>query len=335
MAKKPLTDEEITQIEALRLACTRGTLYDALGLAPGCPSSQVAEAYRGLVRLWHPDRFYSRETGELGVVLEENFVGITRAFRTLTDSAKQAAYNRDLAAEGRVAPPPTSREPTVRESANREPTSREPTNRESTNREPAHEPPHEPPPPKPTAPPAVQKIKELLTAQLARARNYYDAGREDYDAGRFAKAESALYLATKFDPRNAGYQELLKLAAARAAEGRARTYVTMAEQEESYGRAKEAMALYQKAVDCEAAEGTAYYRLGNLLRTVDGDARGALALYRRAVQKEPRNVPYLLALGDLYLGLGMATNALREVNRALEIEPKNEAARALLKKVKH
>ena len=38
--------------------------------------------------------------------------------------------------------------------------------------------------------------------QLARAKSYYVSGREDYEAGRFAKAESALYLATKFYSRN-------------------------------------------------------------------------------------------------------------------------------------
>ena len=115
---------------------------------------------------------------------------------------------------------------------------------------------------------------------------------------------------------------------------RARTFVTMAEQEEGYGRAKEAMALYQKAVDCDAVEGTAYFRLGNLLRSQDNDTRTALALYRKAVQKEPEHVAYRLALGEIYASLGMATNALREVNAALAVEPKNEAARALLKKVR-
>jgi curved DNA-binding protein CbpA len=33
--------------------------FDVLGLRPGAPSSEIKEAYRDLVKVWHPDRFGS------------------------------------------------------------------------------------------------------------------------------------------------------------------------------------------------------------------------------------------------------------------------------------
>jgi Flp pilus assembly protein TadD len=169
---------------------------------------------------------------------------------------------------------------------------------------------------------------------MTKARAYYETGKQDLEAGNFSKAEGNLYLATTFDPKNAEYARLLAVAKARAGEGRARAYVAQAESEESYARPKEALALYRKAVDCDPPEGVAFFRTGKLLISQENDERGAVAMFRKAVQKEPSNAAYRMALAEIYERNGLAANALREATAALAADGGNEAAKSMVKRLK-
>ena len=329
--KKPLTVDEISQIEAMNRSAIDGTMYAVLGVPIGTLADEVEKAYHDIARRFHPDRFYSRDVGIHAAMIEENFVAATRAYRTLRDVNKRSAYDRELRDSGRM--PKVSAAPAP-------PAPPEPA-------KPAHEarftprssmpPPPPPPPPetpKPRAPSAVDKIKQQLSGQFSRAKSYYDAGKADFDAGNFAKAESALYLAVQFDPKNASFQDLLQRAVACAAEVRVKGWIVEAERLEQYGKQKEALALYKKAAEAEAPEGRVYFRLATLVKECDDDARAALQMFRKAVQKEPKQVKYRLALAEQYFALGLRQNALREAQAVLELDPKNEVARALAKKLR-
>lgn len=334
MSKRPLTDTEISAIQAIVKARNSGALYQILGLTPGASPDAVDTAYRTFVREWHPDRFFARDTGDLGLSIEENFVDATQAWRTLKDPAKRAAWHREKGI------PDVTRSPTI-------PPSAPPLSRPGTipPTPPSHvvdassvkrkvEPPPPAPPPKPRPPAFIARALEQAQQQVAKARQHYEQGKELYDAGHFSKAETALRLATTFDPRNVEYAELHKKAAARATEHRAKHYVALAEQEESYQRLKEAMTHYLKAAECDPPEGLAWYRMAQIQRHHDQDNRSALANLRKAVAKEPRNVTFRLALAEVYLAEKLAANAQRELTAILEVDPKNEAARTLLKQIK-
>lgn len=322
--RRPLTEEEAGRIDAMASVRERGTLYDVLGLSPTASIAEIEEAYHDLARQWHPDRFYSRDTGERAGVLEENFVVATTAYRILRDAVKRKVYNREAGIDVKQAPPAPASQGAPR----------------SSGAQPRAIQVHEisvPAPAAAVAPPkvptAVDKIRQQLGEQLSRARAYHDAGRADFDAGRYAKAESALYLAMKFDPQNPAYAPLYEQAATLARAGRGKGFLARAEQEESYGRLKEAIGWYQKAVECNLPDGVAFFRLANLQRTLEQDAHGAAANLRKAVAKEPRNISYRVALGELYESLKLYANAVREAQAALELDPKSDAARALVKKL--
>ena len=100
--RRPLTEEEAQRIDAMTAARTSGTYYDVLGVHAAATASDVEQAYHDLARQWHPDRFYSRDTGERAQAIEENFVAATRAFRTLRDPIKRAGYNREAGIQARV-----------------------------------------------------------------------------------------------------------------------------------------------------------------------------------------------------------------------------------------
>jgi cytochrome c-type biogenesis protein CcmH/NrfG len=348
--------------------------------------ADIDAAYHEFARTWHPDRFYSRDTGELGSVLEDNFVTATRAFKTLKEPAKRQAYNlenrlevrpRAPAAPARPAAPPPGPAPAVG-LGGRLSGAELRTDTTSPGGTPIYEvgvsrpratpaaagpapapagtatppsagvrapveaprptPPPRPPPanvPKTGVSAAVEKMRAQVAGQLAKAKQYYDAGKEDFDQGRYAKAEGALYLALQYDPKNEVYAALHKQASARAKEGRAKGYIAQAEQEESYQRIKEAIAAYQKGVECDPPEGIAFFRLANLLRNHENDERGALGMLRKAAMKEPNNITYRLALGEMYADLGLGANALREATAALAIDPKNDAAKQLMKRARN
>lgn len=322
--RRGLTPQEAERIRAIARARTSGTLYALLGVAPDATGESIERAFHGLAREWHPDRFYSRDAGDLSTALEENFVAITRAFQTLRDPVRRAAYNREAKID--VAPP----EPATATTTSGHEVA---FSRKATPPPPAAPPPP-PAPPKHRATPAVEKIRQQITERISRAAQYYEAGKADFKDGKYAKAESSLYLAVQFDPKNDEYRDLLAKTTAKSKELRSKQYIAQAEQEESYQRIKEAISLYTKAIECDPPDGLAYFRLSALVRVQDQDDRAALGWLRKAVQKEPNNATYRLALAEMYDALGMGTNALREAQAALEADPKLEAARQLARRLR-
>lgn len=70
MSKRPLSPEELGRIKEVAAA---RTLYETLSLSVGASKETVESAYRAYVREWHPDRFYSRDTGDHKGTIEQNF----------------------------------------------------------------------------------------------------------------------------------------------------------------------------------------------------------------------------------------------------------------------
>lgn len=357
MSNTPLTPAELGKLEYIQQLIEGGTLYGLLGLDSRAGKEDVESAYREYVRDWHPDRFFSRDAKAYTEQIDTNFVEVTRAYKTLRDPAKRAVYDADLRQRGITvaAVGGVVRDERVGFEVRLERTASGAAARPSG--EPA--PPRAkiaaaqaPPPaaPRPQAPPAaapaasppaaraappasVARLRGQMAEQFGRARAYFDAGVADFAAGRYSKAESSFYLAMRYDPRNAEYQEYFQRAQMKAKQGRAAGFVALGQQAEQFGTAREAIAHYRNAVDCEPDEGVAYAKLAVLLRANEGDPREALSLLRKAVQKEPRRPEFRIALAEMYVELNMMQNALRELQAALEVDPKNEKARALKKQL--
>jgi protein involved in temperature-dependent protein secretion len=83
----------------------------------------------------------------------------------------------------------------------------------------------------------VDRLRGQLAAQVVQARTYFEAGKKDFDEGSWKKAESNLYLATRYDPQNEAYQELHKKAVTIGRQARAVQYVAAAETAEPTAQA--------------------------------------------------------------------------------------------------
>ena len=333
MSKRPLNPDEIAAIRKVEEAAAAGMHYDVLGVDPYSSREEIEAAFRDYVRAWHPDRFYSRDLGELAAVLQDNFVAVTRAQRALAEEGSRAKFDRELRESGRM-PAPRSQISTIAENSAHEVRVSRLDGKISVVSDAARPSSAGPPvPPKPRAPEAVTRIRDQIAAQLQKAREYYGAAQAEAKAGNWAQAESTMYLATRYDPRNLDYHDFYKEVSRKARQVRADQAVMLADQAASYARQKEAVEQLRKAVACDPETGVAFFKLGRALVDYEDDSRGALDMYRKAVMKEPRNIDYRLALAELYEKLGMRQNAQREVRLVLEQDAKHEKGKALQKRL--
>lgn len=334
MSKRPLTPEELGEIQRYSRVAGQGTHYDLLRVDQAAAADEVATAYNDYVRAWHPDRFFARDVGESRAVIEENFVNVTRAFRVLKDERQRAAYDRELEASGQRPERFPTKSQVEEEFAHEVAVSRSggKVSVQTVGSTASSSPP--PPPPVRQAPQAVQRVQAALSSQFSKARQYFETGKAEAAQGHWARAESSIYLATRYDPKNAEYQAFHKEVARKAREGRAAQFLALAEQAESYARYKEAIDNLRKAVECDPPTGAPWFRLARLLLTSEDDHRGAADALRKAVAKEPGNVAYRFALAEVFERAGLRQNALREARVVIEADPRHEGARAMVKRLR-
>ena len=143
-----------------------------------------------------------------------------------------------------------------------------------------------------------------------------------------------MYLASRYDPRNAQYKELAAEFERKAREDSALKLVQLAENAESYHNVQSAHYHYKKACELDPPFGLPFFRLAQVIRLQDGDTREILRLLRQAVQKDGDNVSYRIGLADFYVDQGLNANARREYQYVLDREPSNAKAIAGMKKVR-
>ena len=87
--------------------------YEILGLKPGASLERVKEAFRDLVKVWHPDRF-SRENPRLQKKAEEKLKEINLAYQRLesflsSDESQQANQSYQARQAHQAQPPPKAK----------------------------------------------------------------------------------------------------------------------------------------------------------------------------------------------------------------------------------
>jgi tetratricopeptide (TPR) repeat protein len=90
---------------------------------------------------------------------------------------------------------------------------------------------------------------------------------------------------------------------------------------------KNAVELYEKALDLDENNATAMNSLGFILADTDMDVLRGLRLCRKAVDKKPQNPAYLDSLGWAYFKSGELLEARTWLRRALELAPQEKEIR--------
>jgi len=89
----------------------------------------------------------------------------------------------------------------------------------------------------------------------------------------------------------------------------------------SLGRTAQAVTNWNEAIRLDPKMGGAYRELGKIQAQVNKNPQGALDLMKRAVDLEPEDVQSRSDLGYTYFLCGMPTNALKELEFAVSLDP--------------
>ena len=312
-SQSDLTPAEIDDLHRLQEMAQSKSHYMVLGVSSRAKQDDIQEAFYELSRKWHPDRFFRRDLGHHSKVIEEVFVAITEAYRTLSDQELRLAHDRKLREDARQdeqEPSPASdganhqvrlnrrREGRVSESSREALRERAAARKKKRTMQRARQ-----------LSPSMNRVREQMVGQLQKAKKFYRAGKEAYDQGNMVKASSSLQLAVSYDPSNETYRTLFDEVKLLAKQSIIRNYIAAAENAESFQNPREALANYRKAIEAGSDQAAPHYRLAVLMQVYEDDPKGALVHLRDAVKLAPKNIDYRMALGKLYIDLGHGLNA--------------------------
>ncbi len=113
----------------------------------------------------------------------------------------------------------------------------------------------------------------------------------------------------------------------------AQLYSTLAFAAWSQKRYDQAEAYYRKALELDEENSTALNGLGYVLADTERDARKALSLCKKAVDRKPQNPAYLDSLGWAYYKNGELLEARTWLRRALDLAPRHPEIRTHMRAV--
>jgi curved DNA-binding protein CbpA len=276
------------------------THWEVLGLPWGAPASAVRAAYLKKVKVFHPDRYPGQRLGSFRPRLERVFRRLTEARDVLADEGKRADYALQTA-------PPEER---ARLDARQLGDERRVDERRTRL---ARQSPH--------------LARAAQVAELARR------GRDALERGKVVEAANDLLLAHGLDPGNAELTSLAEEARRRAAAHRAAERYERGLAAEAMGQPTTALAAFREALEADPRH-TRAAAAGARTALALGDRDAARVLADAAVRAGPAVAVAHEALGLVLEAQGARKEARRALERALELDPRLEAARERLKRLR-
>jgi tetratricopeptide (TPR) repeat protein len=274
--------------------------WQLLGVRWNAPVEAVRTAYLEKVKLFHPDRYAGCRLGSFLPRMERLFRALTEARDLLSDEQRRAEYVL------RTAPP--------EEFARLESRRLEDEQRAEERR---------------------QRLARAnpLVARATRVQDLVRRGKEHMKNGKHAHAANDFLTALGIDPRHPEARALASEAKRLATAERAEDLFNMGLAADAVGRHAAALAAFRDAAVADSATpryAIAASRAALALR--DHDAARTLA--EAAVRAGPRDARAFEALGAALAAAGLAKEAKRALERALELDEGLESARALMKKLR-
>jgi curved DNA-binding protein CbpA len=276
------------------------THWQVLGIPWNASAEEARAAYREKVKVFHPDRYPGKRLGTFRPRLERIFRRLTEAKDLLSDEARRAAYAQKSAAPDEFARLESRRLQEEERAQERR---------------------------------ARLARANPLVARASQVAGLLQRGKKAMADGRFAQAANDFLTASGLDARNAEAQELAQEAKKRAAKEKAKDAYDRGLAAEAVSNLPVALACFQEAA--EADPGAPRYALQAARAALrSGDAAAARKLAVAAVDAGPRNAAAHELLGEILAAQGEKSEARRALEKALELDPQLESARASLKKLR-
>jgi tetratricopeptide (TPR) repeat protein len=176
----------------------------------------------------------------------------------------------------------------------------------------------------------------LADATKAQAKKYADVGHAARAKNDMVAASNAYRVALSFAPDDKELAALAEEATLAADQILASSYMKQAQYEEKCERWPEAAKSWGRVAKTRPDDPRTLDRWANAIAHASGDRaelhRAADAV-KKAISIDPRNLGYRHTLASVLMAAGLFLNAKRELEAALELDPKNPATLALVKRV--
>lgn len=270
--------------------------HELLGVERDADAKQIKRAYFKLSKDYHPDRYFRRNIGAHAERLDCIFKKILEAYELLSDPTTRAEVERSLDA----APPPPGGGP-----------QRPLTKLERLRQR------------------MPFKIPEaVLNERRARAHDFFDAARFAMENGNYLEAASSVRLAIAFDPFNDEYKKAFGEVQGKATEMRAAKLLEQAEGLDA-SRMKEAFRLYEETLLYRPHDPAVNDKAAELALEL-GELDQAFDYAHRAVEHSPQVGRYHRTLAKVYRAKSDAGHAVKQLQKAVELDPGDEEAKKLL-----
>jgi curved DNA-binding protein CbpA len=278
----------------------RWSHWDALGIPWNASAAEAKAAYLEKVKVFHPDRYAGKRLGSYRARLEKVFRRVTEARDVLADEPKRAAYVRTSAPADEYMRLEARRLEDERRTAERR---------------------------------ARLARQNPLVGRVSRVQELVARGKAAFAAGDFTAAANDLLLAQGIDPKNAELAALAAEAKRKAAAGKANALYEKGVQAEALGSWTSALTAFREALEIDPAHVRAASH-GARAAIAVGDVAAARALADAALRAGPRTGAAHEALGFVLDAEGNKREARRALEKALELDPKLEAAKERLRKLR-
>lgn len=337
------------------------TYYELLGVADDAEKKQVKSAYYLIAPEFHPDKFFRKRLGSYKHKIETLFTRITLAHDVLTNKQRRSEYddyleqthknrtmtallertNRDIAvlaaavdeSAAATATTPEAPSPSPGRYLDTRPPETAQSRRETLARKLVG---------------GVRRVNaqapagsgEGLRARYENARaeakkqqvnRFLESGKVALERKDYAAAANAYRIASSLVPEDVELARKSAEVTREAAVALASGYVKQAEYEASYERWDEASLSYAKAATGLPGNGRVHERVAYATLKSSGNARRAIEYARRAVELSPKEAEFHVTLARAYSAAGLEVSAQGELDRALELAPKDNRIRELVR----
>ncbi len=276
------------------------THWEALGLPWNAPAADARAAYVELVKVFHPDRYAGKRLGSYRARLERVFRRVTEARDVLGDDARREAYAKQTAPPEEFARLEARRLDEERRTAERR---------------------------------ARLARQNPIVGRASRLTELLQRGKQALAEGRYGPASNDLLTAAGMDPGNAELKALALDAARKAAGQRAQELFERGLAAEATGAWTVALSAYRDALAADPRHVRAAVQ-GARAALQCGDGAAAKELGEAAVRAAPGMGSAHEVLGTVLAALGKEKDATRELERALELDPRLDAAKERLRKMR-
>jgi curved DNA-binding protein CbpA len=311
----------------------------------------VKKAYLRRTKSFHPDRFYRRADRQFREKVQEVFKQLNKGFSTISDAEKKREYDQTLGHEDTAAGPEEALESAAISSRARTVKGESPWKRIRVSKQKPVEERYRAPKrvteeKKPSGPklklglkdganpmsPLLKKVMQIKKEHEQgagqplheQAERLFKGAMMEIDRNHFNAAKINLRLAIQYAPHEKKYKETLKQLEEKEEKQRAVLEFKAGMDAQAEGDLKGAVRHFREALRLGYENAKLYHRLADLMMEVENNYEKGKALALKAIEMEPGVSDYHITLARAYKGMGQKAAAIIQLEKVLQMDPKNK-----------